>query len=233
VNISVAAIDSDEDDLTYTITNGLLPPGLTLGTTNGQITGRLDKLSGNSTEYTFFVSVTDGQFTIEREFSIAVHAINDGRADRTADAFGNNITVDSDSNMWLADVYLFGRPWMSTLPASVGKFRHDNYYIETFFGKLLEDLPNIYFEISGNKPSTLVFEGAYDADATDGEGSCLLYGSIPSMTITVTEYKFSIRPKNLHTDTAYNPNKAITIYGEWVEYTLTVQGSDEVQVNWS
>ena len=63
---------------------------------------------------------------------------------------------------------------MSTLPASVGKFRHDNYYIETFFGKLLEDLPNIYFEISGNKPSTLVFEGAYDADATDGEGSCLL-----------------------------------------------------------
>jgi len=233
VNISVAATDSDGDVLTYSLGTGLLPPGLTLNTATGQITGRVNKLSGNSQEFTFFVRVTDSQFTIERKFSIVVHAINDGRADRTQDALGNNITVDSDWNMWLADVYLFARPWMTTPASSVGRFRHSNYYIERFYGKLLEDLPSINFEIRGNKPSTLTFDGVYDIDATDKEGSCLLYGSIPSSTATQLEYKFSIRPSNTLNDNDYSPAKSITIYGEWVEYTLLVQGEDDTEVVWS
>lgn len=233
VNISVAATDSDQDVLTYTIFNGALPPGLVMNSTTGQITGRVSKLSGSSQEFTFFVRVTDTQFTIERRFSIVVHAINDGRADKTQDALGNDITVDSDWNMWLADVYKFARPWMSTPISSVGKYRHDNYYIERFFGQLLEDLPNISFEITGNKPSSLSFNSTYDADATDKEGSCLLYGAIPSTTATELQYKFSIRPLNTFNDNDYSPIKSISLYGAWVEYTLKIQGSEGTEVTWS
>jgi len=232
VNLSIAATDSDGDSLTYSIFNGHLPPGLTLNTSTGAITGRVTKIS-NTADYVFFARVTDGQFTIDRKFNIIVHAIGLARADRTQDSLGNDITCDSTSDMWLCDNYLFARPWMTTLANAVGVVRHDNYYIDTFEGQLMEDLPDIQFEKKGNFPSFLTFNGTYDADGTDGKGSALVYGSIPKTSATETLYTFSIRPKNLHTDTDYSPSKSITIYGEWIEYILTVRGDTNIEVTWS
>lgn len=232
VNLSIAATDSDGDSLTYSIFNGHLPPGLTLNTSTGAITGRVTKIS-NTADYVFFARVTDGQFTIDRKFNIIVHAIGLARADRTQDSLENNITCDSTSDMWLCDNYLFARPWMTTLANAVGVVRHDNYYIDTFEGQLMEDLPSIEFEKKGNFPGFLTFNGTYDSDGTDGKGSALVYGSIPKTSATETLYTFSIRPKNLHTDTDYSPSRSITIYGEWIEYILTVRGDTNTEVTWS
>ena len=60
----------------------------------------------------------------------------------------------------------------------------------------------------------------YEIDATDKVGSCLVYGNVPSTTASSTSYVFKIRPKNTFNDNKYSPAKSITIYGEWIEYTL-------------
>jgi len=232
VNLSVAATDSDEDTLTYTITNGNLPPGLLLNSSTGAITGRVLKVA-NSSNFEFDVSVTDGLYTIKRRFSIVVHSIGDGTVDTEQDNLGNNITVDTTSSMWLADVYLFARPWMSTPVSSVGEYRHSNYYIERFDGEMMEDFGSISFEQIGNFPGFLTFNGTYEIDGSDKKGSALVYGSVPSTTATEQNYSFSIRPKNFWTDNDYSPPRVITIYGEYVEYTLTIRGDSNIEVTWS
>ena len=58
-------------------------------------------------------------------------------------------------------------------------------------------------------------------------------GTIPRTSATETEYKFSIRPRNAYTDNDYSPPRAIVIYGEWVEYTLTIRGDANIEVAWS
>lgn len=232
INLTVSATDSDEDDLTYTVTDGLLPPGLVLNSSTGALTGRITKIS-KTTDYVFTVTVTDGVYTITRQFNIIVHALIAGSADTEEDDLGSNITCDSTNNMWLADVYKFARPWMSSLANTIGSYKHDNYYIEKLEGELMEDLPSIAFEKTGNFPSMLTFDGAYDADATDSKGSCLIYGTIPSQTATEINYTFSVRPLNTLTDNDYSPPKAITIYGPYIEYTLSIEGDSKTEVIWS
>ena len=135
--------------------------------------------------------------------------------------------------MWTVDNYTFARPWMVKTAGSVGTIRHSNYYIDVFEGKLLEDLPLISFEQSGNLPQGTTFDGVYETDATDGVGSCIIYGTIPSTTASSTTYTFSLRAKNNVTDTNYDPTEIVTIYSEWIEYSLTVRGAVDTEVTWS
>ena len=231
ITTTLAATDSDLDVLTYSINSGSLPTGLTMSTA-GVITGRISKVSP-AKDFNFVVRVTDGNTTADRQFSYRVHAIGDATVDTQQDAFGDNINCDSTSAMWTADNYTFARPWMVKTTGSVGTLRHSNYYIELLEGKTLEDLPQIAFEQSGNLPQGTAFNGTYETDATDKVGSCLVYGNVPHTTASSTAYAFKIRPKTTLSDNKYSPAKNITIYGEWIEYTLTVRGAADTEVTWS
>jgi len=232
VNTSVAATDSDLDTLTYSILSGTMPPGLTLGS-DGTITGRIAKISTASSDYNFVVQVTDGNTTLDRQFSFRAHVLGDATVDTEEDAFGDDIKCDSTSTMWTGDTYQFARPYMSLVTGSVGTIRHSNYYIELFEGNTFEDLPLISFEQSGNLPQGTTFDGSYETDASDKKGNCLVYGTIPSTTASSTEYSFKIRPKNIFTDNDYSPAKSVTLYGNWIEYKLTVRGASDTEVTWS
>lgn len=235
VDVSCSATDSDTGDtLKYTIVNGNLPPGLVMDSATGRITGRILKVSVGTTKFEFDVVVSDGLYNVRRRFDIIVNAINDGRADRTQDRIGNNITVDSTSDMWLADVYKFARPFMLTKAESINVFRHANVYIEKFSAQTIEDLPTMEFEIKGSYPPELTFVHNYENDSTDKLASSLLHGTIPSATVPETRWYFSVRPRNVYTEnTDYDVPTAITLYGDWVDYTLTVRGDRNIEVSWS
>ena len=226
ISATIAATDSDLDVLSYSITSGSLPPGLTMDS-YGVVSGRITKVSP-SQDYNFVVGVTDGNTLVNRQFSYRVHAIGDATVDTEQDAFTDDIKCDSTNVMWTVDNYTFARPWMVKTAGSIGTLRHSNYYIQSFEGKTLEDLPLISFEQSGNLPQGTTFDGVYETDATDGAGSCIIYGTIPSTTASSTTYTFSLRAKNV-TGFYY---KALTIYGEWIEYNLTVRGAADTEVTW-
>lgn len=73
--ISALATDPESSPLTFAITAGSLPVGLTLNTSTGVISGTPSGISSNTT-YTFTVSVTDSaNSTISRSFSITINSI--------------------------------------------------------------------------------------------------------------------------------------------------------------
>ena len=231
INTTIAATDSDLDVLSYSITSGNLPPGLTMDS-YGVVSGRITKVT-LSQDYNFIVGVTDGNSSVNRQFSYRVHAIGDATADTHQDAFDDDITCDSTNSLWTVDNYVFARPYMVKPAGSVGTIRHSNYYIDIFEGKTSETgLELISFEQSGNLPQGTTFDGVYETNANDGIGSSIIYGTIPSTTASSTTYTFSLRAKNSVTDTKYFPDKVITIYSEWIEYSLTVRGAADTEVTW-
>ena len=71
-SFSVHANDVDDSDpVTYSITSGNLPSGLTLDSTTGEIRGIADSISSN-TDYNFDVTATDELIQVARSFSITV-----------------------------------------------------------------------------------------------------------------------------------------------------------------
>jgi hypothetical protein len=70
---SAATTDDEGDSLTYSISVGSLPAGLSINSSTGAITGTATAV-GSDTTSTFTVSVTDGTNTNTRQFSITVSA---------------------------------------------------------------------------------------------------------------------------------------------------------------
>ena len=70
---SAAATDADGDTITYSITSGSLPPGLSLSSSTGAITGTATAVVSDTTS-TFTVSAATTDQTATRSFSIAVNA---------------------------------------------------------------------------------------------------------------------------------------------------------------
>jgi len=69
-NISLAA--TSDSSITYTVTNGVLPPGAYLNPATGTITGSAQSVTANIT-YSFTVTATDRELqTTARDFSISV-----------------------------------------------------------------------------------------------------------------------------------------------------------------
>jgi len=75
VSISALATDPESNSLTFAITTGSLPSGLSLNTSTGAISGTAPSLAQNAT-YSFTVSVTDSaNTTISRSFNITINSI--------------------------------------------------------------------------------------------------------------------------------------------------------------
>jgi hypothetical protein len=70
---SAAATDADGDTITYSITAGSLPAGLSLNSSTGAITGTASAVGSNTTS-TFTVSAATATITATRQFSITVNA---------------------------------------------------------------------------------------------------------------------------------------------------------------
>jgi len=70
---SAAATDADSDTITYSITVGALPPGLSFNSSSAAITGTATAVVSNTTS-TFTVSAATTNQTSTRQFSITVNA---------------------------------------------------------------------------------------------------------------------------------------------------------------
>ena len=70
--LPVTAIDPDGDPITYSISAGALPSGLSINSSTGAITGNAASV-GSTTTYTFTVSAITANATATRQFSITVY----------------------------------------------------------------------------------------------------------------------------------------------------------------
>ena len=74
---TLAATDADGDTITYSISIGSLPPGLTINSSTAALSGTVTSIpsAGTSTTYTFTVSAVTASKTTTRQFSITVFGI--------------------------------------------------------------------------------------------------------------------------------------------------------------
>jgi len=73
VSITTGATDDEADTLTYSVSVGSLPAGLSISSSTGTISGTATAV-GSDTTSTFTLSVTDGANTTTRQYSITVAA---------------------------------------------------------------------------------------------------------------------------------------------------------------
>lgn len=147
----ITAIDLDSDPLTYYITNGSLPDGLSLDKNTGIISGFVqptgfltDPNAGWSTEsgwdlspwdfyartiskrFEFDINVTDGKDTVSKKFGIYVISKDSLTADNdivTVNGYYDVVTADLDNKRL---------PVLTSLEQDLGIYTHDNYFAYQF-----------------------------------------------------------------------------------------------------
>jgi hypothetical protein len=72
VNIPVTVTDPELVALTYSISSGSLPGGLSINSSTGVISGTINNITSNTT-FNFTVRASDGQNVADREFSILIN----------------------------------------------------------------------------------------------------------------------------------------------------------------
>lgn len=223
----IIATDSDGERVRYKIESGSLPPGLTLDE-DGFIQGRIP-VQPTSQEYNFVVSASDGNTKQNRTFSIYVYALDELTADSEI------VSVDLDDGTWTADRYRIQRPYILDNTVTTRSFRYDNMYIQKILGSVENNsVNNISFEISGDYPSEVTFNGTHDTNPLDdGVASCVLSGLLPASSVSSSVYTFMVRPYVVWTATEYDPDVILTINGDWVTFTLTLEGTQNEEVVWS
>jgi len=77
-SLSVAATDEENNTITYALSSGSLPGGISLNTSTGALTGSFTAPESDTT-YSFAITATDGSNTaVSRSFSITVRALPTG-----------------------------------------------------------------------------------------------------------------------------------------------------------
>ena len=71
ISIQIATTDDEGDSLTFTVSSGSLPPGLTLNSSTGEISGT-PSTSLASASYSFTITVADANNSATRNFSISI-----------------------------------------------------------------------------------------------------------------------------------------------------------------
>lgn len=151
---TIVATDLDNEPLTYSISAGSLPPGLSLNSTTGEISGYPTPVTTTSASntvtwsaseqgwdeypwenseawinenYQFTVQVTDGKEYAQQSYSILVLAKSLLTAD-LLDIYGDD-TVIATADMTTKHV-----PILTTAADDLGIFEHDNYFAYRFEG---------------------------------------------------------------------------------------------------
>jgi len=253
VNEQIVATDADPDDtLTFRILDGELPPGVTISN-DGYITGYIEPtplLTGTpgfdanafdvnsfdfrtiaqNKNFQFTVAVTDGKSTVAGNYTIYVYAGNTftaDNADLTADMAGFPFTTDQNS---------LRPPVLLTAEADIGIVTHDNYFAYQFTGMDFDGDPIEYSlgvgggegydndlgfdgEINGFDVGDLELPPGLVLDSTTG----WLYGYIPNLAATQTEYTFTVRVLKAN-DSTYK--------SDFKFFTMTIVGDIRSIVNW-
>lgn len=219
-SFQLEAVDLDPDDtISWELSSGELPPGLTVSTTgliSGYITPQalinnddpgFDKQdwdefpwdnsspSINKT-YSFKISATDG-----KDFDVATYTIEVLSKDSmTADT--TDFTADHD-DLITADTDEKRLPVLRNAPTTLGTVLHDNYFAYKFDG-WDPDNDSIRYALSLGSGS-LYDDGGYDAERYSGgdfvapPGLTLntttgwLHGYIPIQSITQQEFTFGVK----------------------------------------
>jgi len=113
VTLQIQASDADGDPLTYSATG--LPPGLSIGSANGRITGTIAAGASANSPYAVQVHVSDGTATTNVNFNWTVSGQGGGgggsiafRSSSSATVLGTQITVPAPSGVASGDVMLAG-----------------------------------------------------------------------------------------------------------------------------
>lgn len=106
ISLSVQARSAYGLPVIHTVLEGSLPPGITLNTNTGSLTGKLPELTGN-TDYTFTIKATDTINTVVRTFTISVTATNSPPTWVTASALG---TITEPFNIQLSATDIENKP---------------------------------------------------------------------------------------------------------------------------
>jgi hypothetical protein len=171
----IEAEDLDNEPIRWSISNGSLPPGVTLNENTGEISGYAFPVATRSSEltvgwsateqgwneypwdhretwinenYQFTVEVTDGKEFAQKTYTLLVLSKNL----LTADV--DTITAD-DTQLLTADLTTKHIPVLVTEPEDLGIFEHDNYFAYKFQGI---DFDNEEIEYGISSPDGLGFD---------------------------------------------------------------------------
>lgn len=205
ININIAL----NKQITYFISSGELPPGLTLSKT-GLIYGKLELLTQNSpnnasSNFNFTVSITDGVLVTSHQYAIYVV----GPEYLTAD---NNNFKDGN-HLFTADVTPL-RPIQWITSSNLGSYKSDNYITIPLE---LVDSNNVLFKIDNleNLPEGLKFN----------EVTGVISGYVPVQSQFDAEYTFVV------TATRYDQDDN-EMLSESKTFTMLIIGRGDDLIKW-
>jgi len=120
-SINILATDPDSNDtLTYAISGGALPAGMTLITSSGELSGStqipldIGSYNASGVNYNFTSTATDGVSTVVRSFYITKKWIPDGSSEALAVEYGSDIVTLQNTN----GTFTPGRYWLTGLESA-------------------------------------------------------------------------------------------------------------------
>src|SRR6056300_86391 len=245
VNVTIGFTDSDPNDtVTISVNNGSLPPGLTLNSRTGLISGHISAISNLpdsatagydasafdlypfdfsqrsiNKNYEFTLKITDGKDQNLRTFSMFIVSRDSLTADTT--------DFTADSEVLTADLSPLSTPYITNYPAAIvgppavaagtiGTFRHDNFFAYQIKGFDCDNDP-IEFSIVTGDSSDL------PPGITFNTLTGWLSGYFPDQGATEQTFNFSIIIAK-----ANRPE----VQSEPYDYNITVIGNIENAVTW-
>ena len=253
VDIRILFTDRDpDDDVTIKLLTGELPPGLTLNSRTGLISGLIAPLVGPpgtatpgydatqfaeypfdfstrsaSKNYQFTLEITDGKSANARTFEIFVYSKDSMTADTT--------DFSADNTFITADVVPTRTPMLLTPPGDLGRVRADNFYAFKFDaidfdGDPIEYSvtvgPGIGFDETGAGYDTVAFDRgslSLPPGLTINPTTGWFYGYIPDQGATEQTYQFAVRVFKVN-----NPS----IISDYYFFTVTIIGNIDAEVTW-